>query len=162
MPDAVLECWVRGTAFKDIFCVTSLKVASISCEDIYTRDHERSQVFHWSLKAQRLRDYVDAVQQRSKIHLSSASEVSDAEVGEILDVLYAGNLLKCRATRLNETAALKRQLNALKIKLQTYCRWSELPGEKADMQYARRRVASLTKAGKWEAVRDILLKETRS
>ena len=162
MPDAVLECWLRGAAFKDIFCVTSLKVASISCEDIYTRDHESSQVFQWSPKAQRLRDYVDGVQQRSKIHLSSTSEVSDVEVDEILDVLYAGNLLKCRATRLTETAALKRQLNALKIKEQTRCRWAELPGEKADIQYARKRFASLTQAGKWEAVRDILLKETRS
>lgn len=161
MPRGVLECWLRGAAFNGIFCVTSMKVASVFCDDIYTRENERTQVFHWSRRAQQLKTYVEYIQERSNVHQSQSSEVSDAQVQEVLELMYSQDLPNSRRTRLKQTAALKRQLNILKLKEQTHCRWAEVPGDKADMQYARRRLGNLKRTQQWEGVRKILLNRSQ-
>lgn len=159
LPEGSFGCWLRGVTFNKVFCVTSLKLATISCEDIYTRDHPRTQVFQWCPYAEQLKGRAEDVEKKARAHLSQGIELSDTDFNKIVEIMCSPDMQTGRVARIKNTASLRSHLNILKIKEQRQCGWVELPGDKEDIRNALWRLTKFKSMGKWEAVRNVLVRD---
>jgi hypothetical protein len=146
MPEGEFEVSVRGKRVHGIFCVARMTIFKVTCDDIYTREHNTTQTFAFRKRAEPF--------DRNSVPIR---EVLDSTFIEVREHLLKNQALPEHGKATGDDARLRRNLNLIRTKLVHPCKWPQLPGHHRDVASAFSLYTRLRRANHLEDVKRLLL-----